>query len=81
MARSIVALRQENVVVNTALNWLIEWDGWAHELLLDRSKAFKTGLELEVVVAVTLGNGGDDGDVVSLGADIVCRRDDRNVDV
>lgn len=81
MARSVVALGQEDVVVRTALDWLVERDGRTHELLLDRSKAVKTRLELEVVVAVTLGNGGDNSDVVSLGADVVCRRDNRNVDV
>ena len=42
-----------------------------HELLLDLAETLETGGELEVVVGVCLGDGGDDGDVVSLGADAV----------
>ena len=56
-------------------------NGLAHELLLDLAKAVKTGLELEVVVGVRLSDSRDDGDVVALGADVVGRRDDSNVDV
>ena len=39
------------------------------------------GLELKVVVAIALSDRGDDSDVVALGADVVCRRDDSDVDV
>jgi hypothetical protein len=81
VAGGVVALRHEDVVLGTALNWLVEWDSWAHELLLDLSETVKTGLELKVVVAVALSDGGDNGDVVALGADVVCRRDDSDVDV
>ena len=73
VAGGIVALRQENVVVGTALEWLVKWNRWAHELLLNLSETVETWLKLKVVVAVTLGNGGDNGDVVALGADVVCR--------
>lgn len=81
MASGVVALRHEDVVLGAALDGLVEWDSWAHELLLNLSETVKTGLELKMVVAVALGNGGDNGDVVALGANIVCRRDDRDVDV
>lgn len=42
-----------------------------HELLLDLAEALEAGLELEVVVRRGLGHGGDDGDPVALGADVV----------
>ena len=73
VAGGIVALRQENVVVGTALEWLVKWNRWAHELLLNLTEALKTGLDLQVVVRVSLGDGADNGDVVALGADVVCR--------
>lgn len=52
-----------------------------HELLLDLSEAVDTRLELEVVVGSGLGNSGNDGDPVALGADIVCGRDGGNVNI
>jgi hypothetical protein len=77
----VVALRHENVVILAALKGLVERDGLAHELLLNLAETLKTGLKLKVVVAVALGDGGHNGDVVTLGADVVGRRDDGNVDV
>ena len=35
MASCIVALRDENVVISAALQGLVEWNWWAHELLFD----------------------------------------------
>ena len=81
MASGVVALRYKDVVIGTALNWLVEWDSRAHELLLNLSETVETGLELEVVVAIALSDRGDDSDVVALGADVVCRRDDSDVNV
>ena len=81
MAGSVIALRDENAVVDAALQWLIERDGWTHELLFDSSKTFKARRKLEVVVCIGLGDGGDDGDVVTLGADAVGAGDDGDVDV
>lgn len=81
MACGVVALREEDVVVCAALQRLVQRDGLAHELLLDLSEAVKTGLELEVVVGICLSDSRDNGDVVTLGADVVGRRDDSNVDV
>ena len=71
MAGCVVALGDEDVVIDTALQWLIERNGWAHELLLDSSETLKSRCELEVVVGVGLGNGGDNGNVVTLRADAV----------
>lgn len=71
MTCSVVALGQEDVVVVAAFERLVKRDWLAHELLLDLSKTIDTGLELEVVVAVALRNGGYDGNVVTLGADVV----------
>jgi hypothetical protein len=77
----VVALRHENVVIFATLDGLVEWDGLTHELLLNLAETIKTGLKLKVVVAVALGNGGHDGDVVAFGADVVGRGDDGNVNV
>lgn len=81
MASSIVALGEEDVVVDSAFERLVERDGLAHELLLDVSKTIETGLKLKVVVAISLGNCRYDGNVVALGADVVGRRDDGDVNV
>jgi len=81
MASGVVALRYEDVVIGTALNWLVKWDSRTHELLLNLSETVETGLQLKVVVAVALSDRGDDSNVVALGADVVCRRDDSDVDV
>jgi hypothetical protein len=81
VACSVVALREEDVVVGAALQWLVEGNGLAHKLLLDLAEAVETRLELEVVVGVCLSDSRDNGDVVTLGADVVGRRDDSNVDV
>lgn len=81
MTGGVVALRDEDVVILAALNGLVERDGRSHELLLDLAQALKAGLELEVVIAVTLGNCRDNGNVVALRADVVRRRDNGNVDV
>lgn len=81
MARGIVASGQEDIVIDATLERLVKRNGLTEELLLDPAKSIKTGLELEVVVAVRFGNGGHDGDVVALGADVVCGGDDGDVDV
>lgn len=73
MAGCVVALGDEDVVVRTALEGLVNRDRRAHELLLNLAEALETGLDLEVVVRVGLSNGADDGDVIALGADVVCR--------
>lgn len=72
MARGVVALRDEDVVVRAALERLVNRDRRAHELLLDFAEALETGLDLEVVVRVSLSNGADNGDVVALRANVVC---------
>lgn len=52
-----------------------------HELLLDRAEAVEAGLQLEVVVGSSLGDGGDDGDPVALGADVMGGRDAGDVNI
>lgn len=71
MAGGIVALGDEDVVVDTALQWLVDGDRRSHKLLLNLSESVETGLEFKVVVAVALGNRGNNGDVVTLGGDVV----------
>jgi len=77
----IVALGDEDVILLAALQRLVDRDRGTHELLFNLAQALKSGLELQVMVGIVLGNGRNDGDVVALGADIVCRGDHRNVDV
>jgi hypothetical protein len=81
VASSIVALREEDVVVLAALEGLVERGGLANELLFNLAKTVKTRLKLEVVVGVGLGNCRNDGDVVALGANVVGGGNDSNVDV
>ena len=72
MAGCVVALGDEDVVVCAALERLVNGDGRAHELLLDLTEAIKTGLDLEVVVRISLSDGAHNGDVVAIGANVVC---------
>jgi hypothetical protein len=52
MARCIVAPRQEDVVISTTSERLVQRNGGTQELLLDRTETVETGLELKVVIAV-----------------------------
>jgi hypothetical protein len=87
VAGCVVALGDEDIVVHTALKWLIQWD-WGtlrmsadlederalrayHELLFNLTEALEAGRQLEMVVCSRLGNCGDDGNVVALRADTV----------
>lgn len=45
------------------------------------AEAIEAGLQFEVVVGGCFGDGGYDGDIVALGADVVCGGDDGDVDV
>lgn len=97
VAGGIVTLGDEDVVVDTALERLVEWDWWAlggvscffvksimgtyHELLLDPAEALKARCELQVMVCVGLCHCGNYGDVVTLGAYVMCRRDHGDVDI
>lgn len=81
MASSIIALRDEDIVILSTLERLVEWDWWTHELLLNAAEALETGCKLEVVVGAGLGHGGHDGDVVALWTDVVGRGDHGDVNV
>ena len=67
----VVALGDEDVVIDAALQWPVEWDWWSHELLFDSSKAFKARCELKMMVRVCFRYCGDNGNVVTFGADVV----------
>lgn len=71
MGGGVVALGNEDVVVGTALQRLVERNGRSHELLFDGTKTLKARLELDVVVGVILGDSRDDSNVVALGADVM----------
>lgn len=81
MASSVVAPGNENLVLGAVILRLVQRNGVAQELLLDLAEALQTGLQLKVVVGAGLGNGGDNGDPVALGADVVCGTNAGNVDV
>lgn len=55
--------------------------GTYHKLLLNLAEAVNTRLELEMVVGRGLSDGGDDGNPVALGADVVSGGNARNVDI
>lgn len=57
VASSIVALGEVDVVLVATLERLVERNGLSHELLLNLSETVKTGLKLEVVVGIGLGDG------------------------
>lgn len=79
VARSIIALADVNAVLATALKRLVQRYRRAKELLLDLTQAVKPRLQLQMVVAIALGNGGDDSDVVPFRANVVSGRDDSDV--
>ena len=81
MASGIVALGDEDVVLGTVLQRLVDGDRWAEELLFDFTQTLETWLKFNVVVRIGFSDSRDNGDVVALGADVVCRRDDSDVDV
>lgn len=81
VGRRVVALRDEDVVLLAALDRLIQGNRSTHELLLNLTQALEPRLQLQVVVGIRLGNGGDDGNVVALGADVVSRRHHGDVDI
>lgn len=81
MAGRVVALGDEDVVIYTRLQRLVEWNWWTHELLFDPAEPIETRLELKVMITVCFRNGGDNGNVVALGTNIVCGGHHSNVNV
>lgn len=81
VACRIVALRDVDVITLAVFKWLIEWDGRAHEHLLNLAQAVKTWLELEVVVCFAFSDGRDNGNIITFGTDVVGRRNHGNIDV
>jgi hypothetical protein len=81
MTSGIVALGDEYVIAHTTLKRLVQRDRRAQEFLLDLAEPLEAGLQLKMMIAITFGDGGNDGDVITLGADVVRRRDDCDVDV
>jgi hypothetical protein len=71
MAGRVIALGDVNIIVDTTLQRLVDWNWWAHELLLDSSESLEARCEFEVVVCVGLGDSGDNGDVVAFRTDAV----------
>lgn len=81
MARGIVALGDEDIVVFTALDRLVQRNGREVELLQEGTESLLTKLELLVGVGVVLGDGGNNSDVLVLGADVMGRPNDGDVDI
>ena len=69
MARSVVTLADENLILVAAIQRLVARERRALEFLFDFAEACESGLEFKVVVCRPFGDGGDDGDVVPFGAD------------
>lgn len=81
MGCGIIAFRDENVIMDSALQRLIQGNRRTHEMFLDLAESFKTRFELEMMVGRFFGNGGYDGNKISLGTDIVGRRHNGNIDI
>lgn len=84
VARCIVALRNEHVVVLTALNRFVKRDRCEIELLLDvlgGTKAVFADLQFGLRVGIVFGDGGDDSDVIILRTDIMGRADNGNINI
>ena len=81
MARGVVTLRYEDLILVPALQWFVEGDCRTHEALFNFAEALEAGLQLEMVVCRALSYGRYDGDVIPLGTHIVGGRDDGDVDV
>ena len=79
MARRIIALGDVDAVIDTRLQGLVQRNRRTHEGLLDAAETVEAVLELEMGVGVAFSDGGDDGDVVTLGADVVSGGDHGNV--
>ena len=79
MTRSVITLRDENLIIHSTLQRFVKWNGRAEEFLFDLSETVQARLELEVVVAGAFGDGGDNSDVVALRADVVGRGNDGDV--
>lgn len=81
MAGGIVTPGNIDVVLAAILQGFVQRDRGSDEFFFDATQALKARFQLDVVVCFVFGNGGDDGNVVALGADVVGRRDHRDVDV
>ena len=81
MARRIITSANIHSISIPTLQRLINWDWRANEAFFDFAEALQARLEFEVVVGFGFGDGGDDGDVVAFGADVVSGGDDGDVDV
>ena len=79
MARGVVALGDVYSVVSATLKGLVDGDGWSCESFFYSAQSLVAGLELEVVIAGAFCDGGDDGDPVAAGTDVVCGRYDGDV--
>lgn len=69
------------MIILSGLEGLIQGNRWSGEFLFDPAKSIKARLELEVVIRRALGYGGDNGDIVAFGANIMGRRNNSNVNI
>lgn len=81
MTGGVIAFRNEDVVVLAALQWLVQGNGRTHESLLNSAESIETRLKFKVMIAESFCNGGNNSNIVAFGANIVCRRDNRDIDV
>jgi hypothetical protein len=69
MARRIITLGDEDVIIDTTLQRFVERDWWTEEFLFDLAETFKAWCEFQMVVGCGFGDGGDDGNVVTFRTD------------
>ncbi|KAH3667381.1 hypothetical protein OGAPHI_003030 [Ogataea philodendri] len=79
MGRRVVRLGDIDMVLGPVLQWLVQL-GNAHQNVLGCADDLECGLQLQVRL-VCLDDGGDDGQVVALGTNVVGRGNGGNVDV
>lgn len=81
MSCSIVALRDEDVVVGQVRLWPVKRSRRTHESLLNVTKELESMVEFCVPVVLVLKDLRNNGNVVALGADAVRRRHHSNVGI
>lgn len=81
MAGGVIAFGYEDIVIQSTLQWLVQWNRRPHKFFLDFAQPFKARLKLQMMIARTLGDGGDDGNIVSFGAYVMGRRDNGDINV
>jgi hypothetical protein len=71
MACGIVRFAEIDVILAAALKRLVDWNRRPHEAFKCFSKSIDTGLKLKMMVGFTFGDGGYNGNIVTLWTNVV----------